>query len=974
MSTSAFGTVSLPSSRIFSLSFNMSEQHNVSVAVIGAGAAGLGAAWLLARNGYQVHVFEANSHAGGHAHTIDLPIPNHPARATIPVDVGFIVYNTQTYPDIVSLFQLLKVQEENSCMSFSASVKIPSSNRLFEWGSDSLSTLFADRTNLYRPSMYTMLRDMQRFNNAVHQFVQQLETNQSFPDANISLGEFLHRGAYSSIFIKSYLIPMVSAVWSASFNTALLFPARSLFHFFVNHGLAQVFARPQWRTPAKRSRDYVTKMVNDICKHNGVVRLATPVTKVQRTETEVIVYAKDMTPMTFDQVIFATHAPATLDILGDDATDEERDILGAFKYAKNIGHIHYDPKLMPTNKAVWSSWNFIGRGRSSEEINDQGDKSSENDEEHSDDPVCVSYWLNRLQNYRKHHIPIPNLFLTLNPTIPIDPDKKLASVVYEHPQFTEEAVKAQPLLQNSLQGKTRSWFCGAYTRYGFHEDAMMSGLDVAEKLSGYTIKRPWKQKQALVLNDNSKLYQMSSSPEKTTLLVFFITLLVLNAVMARLRVGLGKIAVRMGESDPEVLVAAGNGQLIRFGPQRRSKKLSLTQLPYSADSPRPEIVDLREKARVTVKNPRLFARITEALRNDQELAPIAASAFAAFEFDCPTLSELTIALKVLFIADDLDRDPTVARKGRAKFAESLLLSLVGGIQKVNMIPSHNGLQELTTCICNVVYPAWWLQLDSTIEDEDEKKETNVSQTSNETSSEAMSTPIRILEILGDLSESTVSLLKKNEESTAQVVVRTPERIAFVNRKADLLFIRKQIDLSLLDDFLKQRDHQNQSVIGNGYDELGYDRILSPSLANIFSGSGFKSFTEVLTFLSSLGTRSAKIELGMTVFGSQNPKPRKNKKIRSDSMFCGDEGYYIWKTAELLKILEEQSYIVQNVSFMDSQEAALDVRDITQRVYDTLVPDKLNMAESRAAVSQLCLWEAALQVKYLRRMAVSFTKS
>lgn len=951
----------------------MPEQHNVSVAVIGAGAAGLGAAWLLARNGYQVHVYEVNSHAGGHAHTIDLPIPNHPARATIPVDAGFIVYNHRTYPDIVSLFQLLEVQEENSCMSFSASVKIPSSNRLFEWGSDNLSTLFADRTNLYRSSMYTMLRDMRRFNNAVHQFVQQLENNSSFPDANISLGEFLDRGSYSPIFIKCYLIPMVSAVWSASFNTALLFPARSLFHFFVNHGLAQVFARPQWRTPAKRSRDYVTRMVNDICKHHGVVRLATPVTKVQRTETEVIVHAKDLTPMTFDQVIFATHAPTTLDILGDDVTVEEREILGAFKYAKNIGHIHYDSKLMPTNRAVWSSWNFIGRGRSNEETNDQVDKSSENDEG-SDGPVCVSYWLNRLQNYRKHHLPIPNLFLTLNPTIPIDPEKKLASVVYEHPQFTEEAVKAQPLLQNSLQGKTRSWFCGAYTRYGFHEDAMMSGLDVAEKLSGYTIKRPWKEKQALVLNDNSKLYQMPYYPEKTTFLVFFVTLLVLNAVMARLRVGLGKIAVRMGESDPEVLIAAGNGRLLRFGPQRRSKKLSLSQPQYNADSPRPEIVDLREKARVIVKNPRVFARITEALRNDQELAPIAASAFAAFEFDCPTLSELTTALKVLFIADDLDREPTAARKGRAKFAESLLLTLVGGIQKVHMIPSHNRLQELTTSICNVVYPAWWLQLDSSIEDEDEKKETNVSQTSNETSSEAMSTPIRILEILGDLSESTVSLLKKNEESTAQVVVRTPERIAFVSRKADLLFIRKQIDLCLLDDFLKQGDHQKESVIGNGYDEMGYDRILSPSLANIFSGSGFKSFEEVLKFLSNLGIRSAKIELGISVFGIQNPKPHKNKKIRSDSMFCGDEGYYIWRTADLLKTLEDQGYTVQNVSFMNSQEAALDVRDITQRVYDTLVPDKLDMTESRVAISQLCLWEAALQVKYLRRMAVSFTKS
>lgn len=966
-----------------------------TVAVIGGGAAGLGAAWLLARGGYAVHLFESRQTAGGHAYTVDIPIPGNATGATIPVDAGFIVYNARTYPDLISLFQMLNVEEENSSMSFAASIKLPSRDKYFEWGSDSPATLFADRQNLYRPSMYTMLYDMRRFNTAVYDFMDKLENDPQFPDKDISLGEFLENGSYSSVFTRCYLIPMVSAVWSASFNAAMAFPARSLFHFFVNHGLAQVFERPQWRTPSGRSREYVTKVINDIRMHSGIVLLGNPVTKVERDTEGATVWSEQCDPKRFNHVVFATHAPVTLELLGDDATPDERRILGAFQYANNKAFIHYDDSLMPTNKTVWSSWNFIGRpkrahpptqdGSIQEQQNvipsaepeqrsdDEQPSMNHHDgltrstvdvkEAHDDDePVCVTYWLNRLQNYHKHHISVPDMFLTLNPVTPIHPDKILKELTFEHPQFTEEAVRSQTLLQDVIQGKNRSWFCGAFARFGFHEDALMMGLNVAERLSGYQNLRPWNSKHRLVINNNARQYEIPYSPLRTPLIVYLGALLVLNAVMARLRQGLGKIAARMADSDPIVCVAVGDGRLNRFGPSRsRAKRRG----GCPSSGPFAPV----QSARAIVRNPKVLARIADALRQGHSLAPTAAAAFAASEFDCPTPDDLTVVLKALFIADALDLDPSNARKGRAKLAESLLFSIVGGFKKVTTLPTHTRLPELTTCIMNVVYPSWWLEVDPDAT-ADNGKGARLPAVTMISPRDLRKTNL-VLELLGDLSETTIEILQNNEESKATIVLQNPERSLFIARKAEVLFIRRQVEIMLLKDFMNDIRNENESP-GDGAEvkETRFDLILSPTLMNNFHAAGFKDLDEMLRFLGAHATSDGVIELGGTVHGSKPGTLATKPHLPVDRYFCGDEGFTICQTCDVIEKAERTGFELQRVAFMDHDEAAMDINRVIKRVYNSLAEDMLEPEETRGVLSQMCLWEAALVVKQIRRMAVS----
>ncbi|KAI0567784.1 Flavin containing amine oxidoreductase [Gracilaria domingensis] len=942
-----------------------SQPSDDSVAIIGAGAAGLGAAWLLARSGFRVHLYEASSHAGGHAHTIDLPIPNGPTFATIPIDVGFIVYNTSTYPDLVSLFEMLDVEEENSSMSFASSVHLPKSKVLLEWGSDSLTTLFADRANLYRTSMYTMLYDMRRFNNAVYDFVNRLDTNPHFPDADISLGEFLSKGSYSTTFIRGYLIPMVSAVWSASFNLAMKFPARALFRFFVNHGLAQVFARPQWRTPAKRSRDYVSRIVNQIRENGGIVSLETPVSSVKRRPSNVTVHAENCDPKDFDHVIFATHAPTTLEILGDGATEDEKRVLGAFRYSVNTGYVHTDPRLMPVNKSVWSAWNFIGRRPAEDETN-----TSRTDCE-DDDPVCISYWLNKLQNLHKSPNPVPDLFLTLNPISQIDPDKKLLELTYEHPQFTEEAVRVQPRIQTDLQGRNRSWFCGAYARYGFHEDSLMTGLDVAERLSGNRALRPWRAKQNLAINDHSRPYEVPYSPTKSSSFFILFALLVISSVLSRLQQGLGKLAFRMADNVPVVVIAVGNGRMYRFGPRRkRSKSVSSLNLLRNDDHVRSTAEGPGEldRARITVKSPRVLVRIADALRHGYDLATTAAAAFTAREFDCPTPTDLSVALRALFIADRLDLEPSGARKGRAKLAESLLRSFVGSIQRPSTLPTNTRLPELTTCITSVVYPSWWLEIG----------EPNDAYSSRLMRVPSMSTDgwfdektaMNILEMVGDLSDITVSSLQKNGEARATIVVQTSERVGFVTRKAELLSVSEQIQVLLVEDFLKQSlEPFDSGALEN--DPKQFNLILSPALVNAYKCCGFDSLGDALMFLRETATMDATFELGCTVFGTRPPKAHSKPAKGTDSLFSGDKGFVLWKAGDLIECVEKHSFDLERMSFLNHDEASADVFEVIERVHGSLATDKLKPDETRTALAQMCLWQAALKVKYVRRMTLSF---
>lgn len=1017
-----------------------------TVAVVGSGAAGLGTAWLLARGNYNVHLFEANSTPGGHANTVDVPIPATSPPATIPVDTGFIVYNTATYPDIVSLFEFLGVEEENSSMSFASSVSLPS-GQLLEWGSDSLASLFADRPNLYRPSMYLMLYDVNRFNHAVYDFVNSSK-DPTFQHLHMTLAQFLDQGSYSHVFIHSYLVPMVSAVWSASFNAALDFPARSLFHFFVNHGLAQIFNRPQWRTPAKRSRDYVSRLLADFAAHGGTVHLSSPVNSVSRHNDFVKLCVDGSDPLRFDQVVFATHPPETLKILGQDVTEDELRILSAFKYSTNKAYVHHDIRLMPKNRAVWSSWNFIGprpekksdvntittpngaisdtdrkssanssesdylsKGKVSEDdgkstsngqsnqphennVTNESNDKKQNDvaeslispqnggnaaldsqnEEDDDEPVCVSYWLNRLQNYHKYHLNVPDLFLTLNPITPIDPNKILTALSYDHPQFTEEAVSAQPKLQEEIQGKNRTWFCGAYTRYGFHEDAMMSGLDVAEQLTDYRILRPWKSKNCLAINDNARLYDIPCSPLRSPIFVFLGALLVINAVISRLQAGLGKIAASMTDSDPVVVVASGEGRLHRFGPRRISGRSS-SFFSFSRVQQSSTKISSQEPsaARITVRSPKVLARIADALRQGLELAPTAAAAFAAAELDCPSPTDLSETLRALFIADGLD-DPSNARRGRAKLAENLLFAIVGNFKEVRSMSVHTRLPELTTCMLNVVSPSWWLELDQSKNELDANNKYCIS---SKVSPCDLNSGNKILELIGDLSELTVSLLQRNAGRRATIVVQTAERSDFVKSKADLLSVGDQVTIILIENFKTQR----KAEIGESDDldnkkeskESLFNVIFSAGLLNNFKCCGFESVEDVLTLIQCVSAPNAVVELGAVVYGKKRVNNQRGRKEQgTNPLFSSDKGFRLWEISDVLKLSEADAFDLQNVSFLEAEEAAMDIYEVIERVYSSLATEKLEPAETRSVLAQMCLWQAALGVKYLRRMAVSFT--
>lgn len=1017
----------------------MDSVKRPSVAVIGSGAAGLGAAWLLARGRYDVHLYESASRPGGHANTVDIRIPSSSPSAYIPVDTGFIVYNTRTYPDLVSLFQLLGVDEENSSMSFSSSVCLPSGH-LLEWGSDSLDSLFADRSNLHRPSMYTMLYDMNRFNNAVHDFVQSSQ-DPSYKDRNITLSQFLEQGAYSTVFIQAYLVPMVSAVWSASYTSALQFPAISLFHFFVNHGLAQIFSRPQWRTPAKRSRDYVSRLLTDFRAHAGTIHLSAPVTRIVRHPDYVIVHAGAFEPRRFDHVVFATHPPDTLDILGQCATDDERRVLSAFLYANNKAYVHHDSNLMPKNRKVWSSWNFIGPRaspvqsdqpshppsssptsssmpsetsksickpstsyRSSIEcvsqtgpdcessktdasdsnvcdehassINHPSSTSSDDEcsvpsEPGEDSSVCVSYWLNRLQNYHKFHLPVPDLFITLNPITKIDPEKVLMELSYDHPQFNGAAIQAQAQVESLLQGKSRTWFCGAWTRFGFHEDALMSGLDIAEQLSNHVIKRPWRAKNHLAINDNSRIYSLPCSPLRAPMFIYITALIVVNMVLNGLQAGLGKIAARMSDRDPVVLVAGGDGKLYRFGPSRSRRRTSsfftfarISDLSSSLDVSEPSA------ARLSVRSPKILVRITDAIRKGGQLAPIAAAAFAASELDSPSPSDLSESLRALFIADALD-SPSSARPGRAKLAENLLYVLVGNFEQVSSMPMHTHLPELTTCTSTVIAPPWWLEMDDDENDapQDFREDSRIV---SKVSPKDLRNKKNVLELIGDLSELTVALLQSNPSCRATIVTHTAERMNFVNRKADLLQVRNQVSVILLERFKEQMDSGFGVSHDLEQDEALYDLILSPAILNSYKQCGFESLEGIMKFLRTVSKPNAVVELGVTIYGRYPVIPRDHLDPLKNRIFCGDEGYEFWSAAVILQAVNVEGFDLEKVCMMDEEEATMDVHEVVQRVYNSLATEKLEPSETRQVLAQMCLWQAALSVRYLRRMAVSLT--
>lgn len=406
------------------------------IAVIGSGISGLASAYFLNRQ-HDVVLYEAGSYLGGHTNTVDVTLEGR----SHGVDTGFLVYNELTYPNLVALFNELDVASIASDMSFAVSAR----GGALEWAGTSLDTVFAQRANLGSPAFLGMLRDIVHFNLHAQRLLQQVSAS------GLTLGQLLLQQRYGASFRDAYLLPMAAAIWSSSPGDILQFPAATFLRFCLNHALLQIRNRPQWRTVAGGARQYVERIASTLRD----CRLNTPVRAVSRSHGGLLVNS-GADSARYDAVVFATHAPTTLALL-QDASDAQRAILGGVRYQPNTAYLHTDTSLMPRRRKVWSAWNYLSGA--------QADGGS---------PVCVSYWLNRLQD-----LPFETpLMVTLNPPTAPAAAQVLARFDYEHPIMDHATIRAQQQLP-AIQGVDGIWYAGAWTGYGFHEDGLKSALRVA---------------------------------------------------------------------------------------------------------------------------------------------------------------------------------------------------------------------------------------------------------------------------------------------------------------------------------------------------------------------------------------------------------------------------------------------------------------------------------------------------------------
>jgi predicted NAD/FAD-binding protein len=423
------------------------------VAVVGSGISGLAAAWSLADEA-QVTLFEAGRHFGGHTNTVDVTLDGPQGRVTHGVDTGFLVFNHRTYPNLVRLFETLGVVTAPSDMSFS--VQVPQTG--LEWSGSDLNSVFAQRRNLLSPRFLGMLREVLRFNRLATAIA---ETGS---DAALAepIGDFLDRQRFGTAFREWYFMPMIGCIWSCPTDQMLRFPIGTMIRFCHNHGLIQVANRPQWYTVAGGARNYVRKMLAKIAD----ARLATPVRGVRRVPPGDgrggVMVLTDAGSERFDEVILACHSDQSLALL-QDARADERDVLGAIRYHPNRAVLHTDASLLPRERRAWASWNYA-------RAVDAGREQA---------AVCLHYLINRLQ-------PLPwqqPVVVSLNPDPQRPPraEDVLAEIEYSHPVFDLAAVAAQQRLP-AVQGQAHTWFCGAWARYGFHEDGLSSALDVVAAL------------------------------------------------------------------------------------------------------------------------------------------------------------------------------------------------------------------------------------------------------------------------------------------------------------------------------------------------------------------------------------------------------------------------------------------------------------------------------------------------------------
>jgi predicted NAD/FAD-binding protein len=412
-----------------------------SLAVIGTGISGLASAWLLQQK-YDIEVFEKEDYVGGHTHTVDVA---HESTTT-PVDTGFIVYNETTYPNLVRLFHFLGVETQPSDMSFAVRCEACD----LEYSGTGLGGLFAQKRNLVRPQFWRMLVDIPRFNRLAHALLAKGMSAES------TLADFLRENRFSDAFARHYLIPMAAAIWSSGTGDIHQFPAKSLLKFMQNHGLLGITGHHPWRTVTGGSRMYVEAITRDF---NGKIHLQTPVRKIERESGGVRLLFDQGEPRNFQHVVIATHADQALNMLAQPSPHESR-LLGAWTYSNNATLLHTSVEGMPHRPAARASWNY--------QLSDCAGHS---------ESACLHYWMNRLQSIA----PPPQLVVSLNPITPPPPDAILQEFQYQHPVYSREAMETQSEL-HTLNGPQNTYFCGAYHRWGFHEDGLVSAIRVADQL------------------------------------------------------------------------------------------------------------------------------------------------------------------------------------------------------------------------------------------------------------------------------------------------------------------------------------------------------------------------------------------------------------------------------------------------------------------------------------------------------------
>ncbi len=411
----------------------------MKIAVVGSGISGLSAAYYLSKK-HHVDLFEKEDHFGGHSHTIDLTF----GEKKVSVDIGFIVFNFQTYPNLINFFKENNIEIEKSNMSFSVSVD----NTNFEYCGKGINGIFSNRFNLFNFKFLRMFFDIIKF--------YKKSDKETIFESKLTLGEYLEKNKLSKPFIDYHIIPMVSAIWSMPPLEASKMPISFFIKFFKNHGLFKLKNRPQWYTVSNRSRTYVNRIISKI---SGEYYKNYKVHKLKRKSSGIDLYYGGQSDFfDYDKVVIATHADEALELI-DEPLEEEKKILSNFSYKENIAYIHTDSRAMPKNKRAWCSWNSS--------IDDKDTKKN-----------SISYWLNLLQNLKCKE----DIFLTLNPYFEIDKSKILKKVSFTHPYYDQRALDTQHEL-SKLQNQRDLLFCGSYFGYGFHEDGIKSSIEMLKNLN-----------------------------------------------------------------------------------------------------------------------------------------------------------------------------------------------------------------------------------------------------------------------------------------------------------------------------------------------------------------------------------------------------------------------------------------------------------------------------------------------------------